>query len=48
MEIINNVRYWGNGAGVLVPKDWEGKQVKVTLIDRTNEIKAEVFKILQN
>ena len=46
MEIINSVRSWGNGAGVLVPKDWEGKQVRITLMDRTPEIRAEIFKIL--
>lgn len=48
MEIIKNVRSWGNSAGVLLPKEWAGNQVKVTLIDRSLEIKKEVFNILSN
>jgi len=45
-EHIKEVRQVGNSGGVLVPKEWLGKQVKVTLIDRTREIKKEAFKIL--
>ncbi|MBS3141212.1 nucleotidyltransferase domain-containing protein [Candidatus Woesearchaeota archaeon] len=46
MEILRNVGKWGNSAGVLLPKEWIGKEVTVILIDRTNEIKKEVFDIL--
>ncbi len=46
MEQIRQTRKWGNGGGILLPKEWIGKQVKVMLIDRTEEIKKEVFDIL--
>ncbi|MEK6898805.1 MAG: DUF2080 family transposase-associated protein [Nanoarchaeota archaeon] len=45
---IKEVRPWGNSAGVLLPKEWIGKQISITLIDRTLEIKKEVLKILEN
>jgi len=45
-QIIKNSIPWGNSAGVIIPKKWLGKQVKITLIDRTTEIKKEVFKII--
>ncbi len=47
MEIIKNVSKWGNGAGILLPKDWVNKEVKIILIDRTLQIKKEVFNILE-
>jgi len=47
-EIVKNVASWGNGAGILLPKEWIGNQVKVVLIDRTLEIKREVFSILED
>lgn len=46
-EIIKNVNSWGNSAGILLPKEWLGQQVKITLIDRTLEIKKEIFGILE-
>ena len=46
-EIIKNVGSWGNGAGILLPKEWVGNQVKVILIDRTLEIKREALNILE-
>jgi predicted nucleotidyltransferase len=46
MEIIKNVAKWGNGAGILLPREWLGNQVKIILIDRTMEIKKEVLSIL--
>ncbi len=46
MEQVLQTRKWGNSGGVLLPKEWIGKQVKVILIDRTEEIKKEVFDIL--
>ena len=46
MENLLNVVRWGNSAGVLLPREWLGKQVKIILIDRTNEIKKEVLDIL--
>jgi predicted nucleotidyltransferase len=46
MEIIKDVRRWGNSAGILLPREWMGKQVQVVLIDRTLDIKKEVFNIL--
>lgn len=47
MEIVKNVLKWGNGAGILLPKDWINKEVKIILIDRTLQIKKEVFNILE-
>jgi len=47
IEQVQEVRKWGNSGGVLLPKEWLGKQVKVVLIDRTDEIKKEVFSILE-
>jgi len=47
-ELVKNVASWGNGAGILLPKEWIGNQVKVVLIDRTLEIKREVFSILED
>lgn len=46
IEQIRQTRKWGNGGGILLPREWIGKQVKVILIDRTEEIKKEVFDIL--
>ena len=46
LETIKNVRKWGNSAGVLLPRQWIGKEIKVILIDRTEEINKEVFSIL--
>lgn len=46
MEIIKNVQGWGNSAGVLLPREWLGKEVQIVLIDRTLEIKKEIFNIL--
>lgn len=46
MEITRNAVKWGNSAGVTLPKEWAGKQVKIILIDRTDKIKEEVLKIL--
>jgi len=46
MELVKNVSKWGNSAGILLPKEWIGSQVKVVLIDRTSDIKKEIFKIL--
>lgn len=48
LELIKNVGSWGNSAGILLPKEWIGNQVKVILLDRTNEIKKEIFNILDN
>ena len=48
MEQIIEVRKWGNSGGILLPREWLGKQVKVVLVDRTQEIKKEVFRILDN
>lgn len=44
---MKEVRQWGNSGGVLLPKIWVGKQVKITLIDRSSEIKKEVLNILE-
>jgi len=48
MEISRNVSKWGNSAGVLLPKEWLGKEVNIILIDRTSEIKKEGFDILDS
>jgi hypothetical protein len=46
MEIVGYAKKWGNGSGVLLPREWEGSEVKVILIDRTLQIKKEVFSML--
>ena len=46
MEFIKSTSKWGNSAGILLPKEWIGKEVKVILIDRTQQIKKEVLDIL--
>jgi len=46
LEIIRNVGKWGNSAGILLPREWIGNQVKIALIDRTSEIKKEVINML--
>ncbi len=46
-EIKEAIR-WGNGAGVLLPKEWTGKLTKVTLLDPTEEIQKETLNILKN
>lgn len=48
MEINTYVRTWGNSAGVLLSREWLGKEVKVILINRTLEIKKEILNILDN
>lgn len=44
--MIRQVGKWGNSAGILLPKEWLGNQVRIVLIDRTLEIKKEVLNIL--
>ena len=46
LEIIKNVGSWGNSAGILLPKEWIGSQVKVVLIESGLEIKKEITSIL--
>ena len=47
MELLRDVAKWGNSSGVLLPKEWMGNQVKITLVDRTLEIKKESLNILE-
>jgi len=47
MELVRETRRWGNSAGILLPKEWVGNQVKVILIDRSLNIKKEVLNILE-
>ncbi|MEK6906253.1 MAG: DUF2080 family transposase-associated protein, partial [Nanoarchaeota archaeon] len=47
MEIIKNVLRWGNSAGVLLPREWLGNRVKIVLVERTINIKKEIFNILE-
>jgi len=46
-QIIRETRSWGNSAGILLPREWIGNQVKVILINRTPEIKKEVLNLLE-
>lgn len=48
VEITKNVQRWGNSAGILLPREWMGKEAKIILIDRTLEIKKEIFNILED
>lgn len=44
--VVKNIRRWGNSAGVLLPREWIGKEARVILVDRSLEIRKEVFDIL--
>lgn len=44
--IVRSIRIWGNSAGVLLPREWAGKEARITLIDRSPEIRKEVFDML--
>ena len=46
--IVKTVGKWGNSAGILLPREWLGNQVKIILIDRTSEIKKEVLSMLDD
>ena len=41
------VSKWGNSAGVSVPRAWLGQEVKIILVDRSLQIRKEVFDILK-
>lgn len=43
---MKEVRIWGNSGGILLPREWLGKQVRIELIDRSGDIKKEVLDIL--
>lgn len=45
-ELVKPAVAWGNSAGVLLPREWQGMEVKVILVDRTRQIKKEVLNIL--
>ena len=45
-EYVKNDGKWGNSGGILLPKEWIGNQVKIVLINRTDEIKKEVINML--
>jgi predicted nucleotidyltransferase len=45
-EIVKHVQRWGNSSGILLPREWLNKEVKIILIDRSLNIKNEVFDIL--
>lgn len=47
-EFVKNVGKWGNSGGILLPREWIGNQVKIVLINRTDEIKKEVLNILSD
>ncbi len=48
MEIqeLRQVRKWGNSGGIPVPKEWLGKQVRIELIDRSEDIRKETLEML--
>jgi hypothetical protein len=46
MELVKHVQKWGNSSGVLLPREWINKEVKIILIDRSLDIKNEIFDIL--
>lgn len=48
IEQVRETRKWGNSGGILLPREWVGKQVKIILIDRSEEIKKEVLDILSD
>jgi len=48
LELVREVSKWGNSAGVLLPREWMGKQVQIVLVDRSEEIRKEVLDILGN
>ncbi len=44
--VIKEVRAWGNSGGILLPREWLGKQVRIELIDRSENIQKEALNIL--
>ncbi|MFA5259575.1 MAG: nucleotidyltransferase domain-containing protein [Candidatus Pacearchaeota archaeon] len=46
MELIRNVQRWGNSSGVLLPKEWLNREVKIVLVERSLNINQEIFDIL--
>lgn len=47
MEIVREIRRWGNSAGILLPKEWLGNRARVILVNRGLEIRKEVLNILE-
>ncbi len=46
MEMTRNVSKWGNSAGVLLPREMLGSQVKIIQVERKLNIKEEIIRIL--
>ncbi|MEK6878176.1 MAG: DUF2080 family transposase-associated protein [Nanoarchaeota archaeon] len=46
MEIIKKIVKVGNSAGVLLPKEWQGGEAKVILLEKPIKIEEDLFKIL--
>ncbi len=46
MENMYEVRRWGNSAGILLPREWLGKQMKVEVVRTKEDIKKELLEIL--
>lgn len=46
MELIRNVQRWGNSSGVLLPREWLNREVKIVLVERSLNIQKEIFDIL--
>lgn len=45
-ELIKPIIRVGNGAGVLLPKEWLNGQAKIELVDKPSNIKKDIFEIL--
>lgn len=43
---MHEVRKWGNSGGVLLPREWLGKCVKIELVRTRQDIKKEILEIL--
>ena len=37
----------GNSAGILLPKDWLGKEVKAVLLEKPIDIKRDILRIIE-
>lgn len=46
--IIKNAVKVGNGAGILLPKSWEGCEIKAVLIEKPLNIKQDILRIIDS
>ncbi len=47
-ELIKQIVKVGNGAGVILPKDWYGGRAKIELLEKPLDIKKDILEILDS